>query len=246
MPMDRGELDEQLQSIGEGSRWWDTRELRDLPGLLHREERILALVRGKVGRVRVVRKPWLVVVTDHRLLCVRSARHAGWKQFEVSADQVRRVALRIGLFRGRVLLATGGDTYRVLAPRAEAYKLYAAVSSLTRSNRDSLQGFGPTRMVRRVFDHVLGLPAAAFGPDREPARAPQPADTSLLDRRVELLEEHINELQRQVEFLEDLLRRKHLPPGTGTAAFSASPPAPTLPPGQPGSQGSATRTPDVE
>ncbi|MGH7446291.1 MAG: PH domain-containing protein, partial [Longimicrobiales bacterium] len=110
MPIDRGIIDQQLQALGESSHWWDHRELRDLPAVLDAGEQILALARGKIARVRWLRRSWLIVVTDRRLLCQRSAGRTGWRQLEVSALQFTRVAIRVGVFHGRVLLTAGGQT----------------------------------------------------------------------------------------------------------------------------------------
>ncbi|MBA2670512.1 MAG: hypothetical protein H0U67_09090 [Gemmatimonadetes bacterium] len=48
MPIDRGEIDAQLRAIGEGERWWEQREFRDLPHVLHPDERIQGIINGKV------------------------------------------------------------------------------------------------------------------------------------------------------------------------------------------------------
>lgn len=209
MPIDRGIIDKQLQAIGEASHWWDHREMRDLPAVLDAGEQIIAVSRGKIARVRWLRRSWLIVVTDRRLLCLRSSGRTGWRQLEVNAVQFVRVALRVGVFRGRVLLTAGGQTYRLLVPRADAYRLEAALASLIRRGDPTTGEFGPTRMVRRVVDHVLALPAAAFNPGSPApavhAPAPAPVDRQAI-QRCELLEEQVQELQRQVEFLEQLLR----------------------------------------
>jgi hypothetical protein len=208
MPTDRGSIEEQLHALGESSRW-DQRELRDLPAVLHADERLLAISRGKVARPRLLRRPWLIVVTDMRLLCVRSANGAGWRQFEVDARHIGRVALRVGPFRGRVLVVAGGRKYRLLVPRDDAYRLSAALSSLSVPAREKVSGFAPARMARRMVDHVLALPAAAFSPD-VPAPAPVgPADDGVAEQRLQLLEEQVQQLQQQVDFLEDLLRQRH-------------------------------------
>lgn len=215
MPIDRGLIDQQLQALG-ATGWWDYRELRDLPAVLHDEERILAISRGKIARVRWLRRPWLIVVTDRRLVCVRSGGRTSWRQIELTASQITRVSLRVGLFRGRVLVSANDHTYRLLVPRADAYKLLTVLSSLSSTGRQALQGgFGPTRMVRRVIDHVLALPAAAFDPSAPgAAAAQQQSSTALIDQRLQLdqrvqtLEEQVQELQRQVDFLESLLRQR--------------------------------------
>ncbi|MGH7445310.1 MAG: PH domain-containing protein [Longimicrobiales bacterium] len=207
MPIDRGIIDQQLQAIGASPSWWDQRELRDLPTALHADEHIHAIARGKLARVRWLRRPWLVVVTDRRILCLRSTRRSGWRQIEVRVGQIQRVTLRIGPFRGRVLVVAGGDTYRLLVPRADAYKLVAALSKLGTQRHEALSGLGPTLLVRRVVDHVLALPAAAFNPQPThgiPVAAPDPE----VDQRIQLMEDQIQQLQQQMEFLEELLEQR--------------------------------------
>src|SRR5690606_6365134 len=143
MPIDRGQIDQQLQALRESSQWWDQREFRDLPTVLHADEQIVALATGKVARVRVLRRRWLIVVTDQRLLLMRSAGRSGWRQLEIAAGQIERVTLRVGPFRGRVRVSAGGQTYRLLVPRNEAYKLMGALSSLGSHTKDTFSGFGP-------------------------------------------------------------------------------------------------------
>lgn len=211
MPLDRASIDQQLQDLGEGSRWWNHRELRDLPAVLHADERILAMARGKLARLRWVRRPWLIVVTNQRLLCLRSSG-TSWRQLEVAAGQITRVAIRIGPFRGRVIVAAGRYRYRLLAPREDAYRLAQALHSLV-TPQHLVPGFAPTQLVRRVFDHVLALPAAAFGPTLSGPPAPAPAvDTSALEQRLQLMEDQVLQLQQQVDFLEQLLRERSGPP----------------------------------
>lgn len=217
MPIDRGIIDQQLHALGEGPRWWEQPELRDLPGVMHADETIQAIARGKLGRVRLLRRSWLIVVTQKRLLCMRSAGRTGWRQFEVGAGQISRVALRVGPFRGRVLFTTSGRTYRLLVPRRDAYKLHRALSNLCTPAQGPLPGFAPMRLVRRVFDHVLALPAVALGPEqpaREQLPAPAPQSDSATDRRIELLETEAQELREQVSFLEELLRKRQAGQGT--------------------------------
>jgi hypothetical protein len=210
MPIDRGIIDQQLQALGEGSRWWDHRELRDLPAVLDADEHILAISRGKLARVRWLRREWLIVVTNRRLVCLRSGAGTSWRQLEVNAALIARVALRIGPFHGRVLVVAAGQTYRLLVPRADAYKLLTALSSLSNAGREAMSGFGPTLMIRRVFHHVLALPAAALNPEQPNKNPPVRPDTTEIDQRLESLEEQVEELQRQVKFLEQLLGQRHL------------------------------------
>lgn len=197
--------------------------MRDLPAVLDDDEQLLAISRGKIARVRWLRRPWLVVVTDRRLLCVRSARRSGWRQLEVAADRITRTALRVGPFRARVLIRAGGESYRLLLPRAQAYQVEAALASLrTTAGAPSLR-LAPGRLVHRLIDHVLALPAVAFSPDA-PMALPAPsaaaaaaaADAAAaLDDRLQRLENEVLELRQQVEFLEDLLHDR----GSGASRF---------------------------
>lgn len=211
MPLDRGLIDQQLQALRESSQWWDQRELRDLPAVLHADEHIAAISRGKIGRVRWLRRSWLIVVTDQRLLCIRSGGTT-WRQLEIRGGQIVRTALRVGLFRGRVIVQAGALTLKLLVPRDDAYKLVNALAKLGTPPDEAFSGFGPTRVVRRVMDHVLALPAAALEPGPLPSSTPrQPAtDYGAVDRRVQAMEDELQELRRQVDFLEDLLNQRHL------------------------------------
>lgn len=209
MPLDRGVLDQQLQALGEGSRWWDQRELRDLPAVLYADERLVAIARGQPARaMRRLRRSWLIVVTEKRLLCLRSAARGNWQQLEVSAGQIVRVALRVGPFRGTVLVVAGGRKYRLLVARADAHNLVAALSALVSPAHESVVAVTPTIVVRRVIDHVLALPAAALNPVT-PGAHPVPVDSTGIEERLHLLERDVEELRNQVRFMEQLLHQQH-------------------------------------
>lgn len=212
MPIDRGIIDQQLQELGASASWWDQRELRDLPTALHADERILAIARGKIARVRWLRRSWLIVVTDLRILCLRSSAGSGWRQFEIDIRRIERVTLRIGPFRGRVLIVAAGDTFRLLVVRADAYRLVNVLSNLGTRRKETHAGLAPTLLVRRVVDHVLALPAVAFNPQTAQgvavaASRAAPADPEV-DQRIQVLEDQIQQLQQQMEFLEELLEQR--------------------------------------
>ena len=218
MPLDRGIIDQQLQEIGEGNRWWEQREMRDLPAVLDADERILAISRGRIARVRVLRRTWLIVVTDRRLLCLRSSAGDGWRQIVITANQITRAALRIGPMHGRVRVRAGDRNLRLLVPRADAYKLATALTGVGSITRPAPSTPGPVLMVRRVFDHVLALPAAALSPEgnlpgipsgtKTKVAPPVPPDPAT-EQRLEWLEAQVAELQQQVDFLEKLLQERH-------------------------------------
>ena len=209
MPLDRGIIDQQLEALGEGTRWWNVRELRDLPAALSEDEHILAISRGKIGRPRWLHHTWLIVLTEKRLLCLRSGWRQYWRQFEVPTAAVVRVTLRIGPFRGRVVVVTNGRTYRLLLPRTDAYRFQATLAGMVQPGKAQVSGFGPARMARQVIDHVLALPAVALAPAGGTERAAPPApstDTRALEQHVQLLEDQLHLLQQQVDFLEQLLQ----------------------------------------
>jgi hypothetical protein len=208
MPIDRGILDQQLQALGESARWWDTREMRDLPAVLDAGEQVVAISRGKIARVRVLRWPWLIVVTDRRLACIRSSRTT-WRQMEIDADHIARVSLRVGPFRGRVTVFADGEKYRLLVPRLDAYKLMSALSSIGTPLDESFLRSGSSNMVRRVVDHVLALPAAALEPAAPPRKpVARPPVVAAMDQRVDALENEVEQLRKQVDFLEQLLKER--------------------------------------
>ena len=214
MAMDRGMLEKQLYALGESSSWWEQREMRDLPAVLQADEEIRAIARGAIGRVRVPLQTWLLVVTDQRLLCLRSGR-SSWRQLELGVHQITSVTLRMKLFAGRMLVRGPDRVYRFHLPHLDARKFSAALARVANCGQDTHSG--PTQMIRRVFNHVLALPNAVFSP-APPGRDVKAisAGSNEADQRVHMMEERIQELQQQVEFLEQLLRQRQ-------AAINAEP-----------------------
>ena len=207
MPLDRGTIEQQLQALGESPRWWDRRELRDLPSALNANETIKAIAVGKLFRPRLLRRPWLIVVTDARLLCIRSGTRMSRRQIELLAGEITRVWSGMGPFRSRVVVLAGGEKYRLLVRRADAFKLLGAISNLVQARPEPLQGAWPTAVAGRVVRHILALPTVALQP--EPHK-PEPPPTQHVDEdRLANLEDQVQRLQQQVDFLENLLRRRY-------------------------------------
>ncbi len=208
MPVDRGTIEQQLQALGESPRWWDRRELRDLPGALNVGETIRVIAVGKLFRLRLLRRSWLIIVTDQRLLCIRSGSRMSRRQIELHAGEIMRVWSTMGPFRSRVTVLAGGEKYRLLVRRADAFKLLGAISHLVQAGLEPPQGTGPTAIAGRVVRHILALPTVALQPDEagKPEAAPAPTVDS---ERLEALEDQVQRLQQQVDFLENLLRRRY-------------------------------------
>lgn len=216
MPIDRGAIDSQLREIGEGERWWENREFRDLPHVLHPDERIRAIVAGRLLGRRTPRirpaKPWLIVATDQRLLCLRHERFAR-RQVEFAAGQIIRIDQRSGMRSFQITVRTPGAIYRIQIPKADAFRFVGALAPLT-----------PATPPRRIppeleplawlpgIDTVASLPGVSGIVSRVAMLSPPDYPTSdqvaRLEATVDELRADVDQLQQQVAFLEDLLRER--------------------------------------
>lgn len=219
MPLDRGSLDAQLREIGEGERWWEHREFRDLPYLLHADERVRGIAVGKLlgrRRPRIGSAPrWLFVVTDQRLLCLRQERFAR-KQVDIIWGQIKEFQQGGGMGSYRLRIVTPERRYRVHVPRADAERFATALAPfLPRPAERRLHpDLEPLAWVPGI-DRVAALPPVAgliskFAMLSPPAEAMRRRDEAL-EATVEQLRSDVDQLQQQVRFLEDLLEKR----GTG-------------------------------
>jgi hypothetical protein len=186
MAVDRRTIEEQLVAIGEADRWWDQREVRELPHILNAGERICAIVSGSLWRWLRPGGRWLVVVTGDRVICIRKGERLGRKQLDIPLAPVTSIGQRTGLFRAKITVVAGDSKHRILVAKPDALKLIGALSSLIRriepvpltSGAPALQG----SVSRQSYDEVL--------------------------RRVDLLEEEMERLRQQADFVEELLKRR--------------------------------------
>jgi hypothetical protein len=133
MTVDRSALDAQLRAIGEGERWWEHSEFRELPYILERDESIRGIVEGKLLGRRVPRllpaPGWLIVVTDRRILCLRQERFAR-RQVDVPSGQILRIH-QGGRLRGyRIVVETMTRKYRIHIRREDAFRFTGALAHL--------------------------------------------------------------------------------------------------------------------
>ena len=209
MPLDRGTVEQQLQAIGEGSRWWEQLELRDLPDALHANENIRAIAVGAIWREMMIRRNWLIVVTDQRMLALRSGRKMMRKQLELTGNDITRVSMRMGPFNAQIKILASGSKIRIKVKRPEGYKLLNALSLLTPRREEPIKA-GLGSMAGRVIQHVLDLPTAALHPGERVQAALLPAPDPMTEQRIQALEDQVQRLQQQVDFLEALLRQREL------------------------------------
>ena len=201
MPVDRGVIDGQLREIGEGERWWELREFRDLPYVLNADERIRALVRGKLLGPRrphfLRRSPWLAVATSQRLLFLRMERF-GRQQLDLRLEEIVGMWQRNRLRAVQITFDAPPRRLRLRVAKEDAFRFVGAVGPLlprpTRPERPGLAA-GAVGLLGRA----TALPAAELATRAELAR---------LEGTVDRLEAEVERLHQHVEFLESLLQSR--------------------------------------
>ncbi len=212
MPIDRGAIDAQLREIGEGDRWWEHREFRDLPHILHADEQIRGISSGKLltarrPRIRMMGS-WLFVTTSQRLIALKQERFAR-KQVEIAAGQVVRIHPSNRLRSCQIVIETPQRKYRIRVPKAEAFRFTGALSSLMPAP--------PAQPLALEADSwfmgtMAALPGVSGFVDRVAGRTGEDfatrAHVERLEMNVEALQNEMERLRQQVGFLEELLRKQ--------------------------------------
>ena len=215
MPMDRGAIDAQLREIGEGDRWWELREFRDLPHILHPDERLQGMIRGKLlgprrPRVRPAGQ-WLVVATSQRLLCLKQDRFAR-KQVEIPAGQVTRIQSG-GKLRGwQIVIETPHQRLRLRVDKADAFRFAGALARLMPTAPAQPLDLDDRTRALLPGGGVAALPGVGGIVARLTRRPPPDLATreqvDRLENAVERMQGEVESLQQQVAFLEELLRKQ--------------------------------------
>lgn len=217
MPVDRGAIDAQLREIGEGERWWEQREFRDLPHILHADEQIRGIINARLlgpwRRPRLRRSgQWLVVVTNLRLVCLKQERF-GRKQVEVAAGQITRIHENSRLRAYDITLETLQQRYRIRIPKEDAFRFSRALAPLVpdapvQALHPALQEWSwvPGIATVAALPGVGGIvsKASLLAPPDNASRA----QVERLEATVEQLQGSVERLQQQVAFLEDLLQKQ--------------------------------------
>lgn len=222
MPVDRGAIDRQLRDIGEGEHWWEQREFRDLCHVLHPEERIAGLVKGRLlgrRRPRLPRLPgtgeWLIVATDQRLICLKQERF-GRKQIDLPTDVILRIEQGGGLRRYQVTVHTTTKRYRIRIAKNDAFRFARALGPLMPSRPASTlpPALQPLAWIPGMTA-VASLPGVGRIVSEFSPAPPEPASRASVERleaTVDRLETDVERLQQQVAFLEELLERRAAEP----------------------------------
>ncbi len=214
MPVDRGAIDAQLREIGEGDRWWEHREFRDLPHILHVDEQIRGIVAGKLlgarrPRIRPVGR-WIIVATSLRLICLKQERFAR-KQVEVPAGQITGTWSTNRLRSYEIVLHTGHGRLRIRIRKEDAFRFSAALQHLLPAPAQALPG-DATRSRIPGLDAIAALPGVS-GIVAKVSGRPRPdyATHDHVDRlqtHLARVQQDVERLQQQVAFLEDLLQKR--------------------------------------
>lgn len=221
MPVDRGAIEAQLREIGESERWWEHREFRELPNVLHPEERIQALTSGNLLGARGPRlnpaARWLIVVTSHRLLCLKQERFAR-KQIDVAPRQITRIYQRSRLRAFEITIDTPLRAYRMRIPKADALRFSGALGDLM--SEPAAHRVLPAAPREPAAPPLPALPTPAAPRERERvgmvrrftrrfSRDYVPREPlERLQITVERLQDDLERLQQRVNFLEDLLHKQ--------------------------------------
>ena len=216
MPVDRSAIDRQLREIGEGDRWWEQREFRDLPHILSAEETIVGINTGwllKPHRPRLLpAAPWLVVATNQRLICLQQERF-GRKQVDIPVGQIISMHHRTRLRSCRITIETLQRKYRIRIPKGDAFRFLGVFTTLIPQTAIQSASSGITATARLPgMAGIAVLPGLAGLASRVSA-LPAPdyvrrAELTRVEANVERLENEIERLQQQVDFLEKLLQQR--------------------------------------
>jgi Bacterial PH domain len=216
MPVDRGSIDAQLREIGEGERWWEQREFRDLPYILDLEERLRGITTGRVLFSRTPslsrRGRWLLVVTNQRVLCLKQERFSR-RQVDISFGEIVRLHQRNRLRAHQITIDTLDRGYRLLIAKADAFRFVGALSTaLPQPPKPRLSPeLEPLSWIPGLHT-VAALPGVAGIVSKVSLLSPpdRPASDRIerLERTISLLRDDVDRLQEQVEFLEGILRKK--------------------------------------
>ncbi|HEX8362066.1 MAG TPA: PH domain-containing protein [Longimicrobium sp.] len=214
MPIDRGAIDSQLREIGEGDRWWEHREFRDLPHILHADEHIKGLITGKLLGARGPRMrmsgSWVFVATSQRLIALKQERFAR-KQVEIAAGQIIRIHPSTRLRSSQIVVETPQRRYRLRVPKAEAFRFAGALATLMPAapaqplalEAESWSWFPRSVAALPGVSGLVERVSPRSGPDY-----PSREQLERLELTVEALQNDLERLRNQVVFLEDLLRKQ--------------------------------------
>jgi hypothetical protein len=190
--------------------WSELPVVQELPHVLWPDEIVRAVFTGSIAhRVRPNSRKWLIVLTDQRVLCLKQRRTSNApKVIDVSYDSLTHVTTRARVISATVILTTAVGTLRLRVSRADAHRIAQSIST-----------------VRRGQTPIYITPAQPSAHQLSEQQRSSQHRVERLESNVDQLEAELARMQRQVEFLEQLLHtrmpaeeitsssRQSLPPG---------------------------------
>ena len=214
MPVDRGWIEEQLRALREGDHWWEQREFRELPFILHADERIHGLVNGRlVGRVPrpYIGRKWLLVATSQRIICLKHGV-AGRKMVEIWPAMIKRIYHSGRLRSYRITVVTTVQKFRMRIPKTGAFRFVQALTAVVPVDvvhrmSPSLEALSWVPGMSAVVAELPGV-ERAFSRAATPNAPPPRTEFERLQDSVEDLQREVDQLKEQVAFLEELLEKR--------------------------------------
>jgi hypothetical protein len=131
MPLEKDKFENQIQGLGDFSRYCTRKEIQFLPEILRADETVRAMTSGRFKKT----SNWLMVVTDQRILCLRKGIIFGLKQVELPIGQISGIAHSTGIMFGEIVATTsGGNEILDLIIKKDVLRVAAALSELVSKN----------------------------------------------------------------------------------------------------------------
>jgi hypothetical protein len=198
MPVPWSEIEEQLARIGESDRWWGVPGLEDLHLIMVPGERIHAIVHGALSRRPLARK-WLLLVTNHRLICLRRGGRFSRSQIDVPAAQITSINQHYGFLFTSITVVVNRRSFRFRIRKKHSLKFIGALSAL-------VHGYHPPQQPAAA--PLASSPAGAALPAGDYVTA---SDFDRLQETVEAMDNELRHMQQQIDFLQRLLERSGSP-----------------------------------
>ena len=109
------EINQQIQAIPDPYIFWTQKEIRTLPKLIDRNEKIVALTSGLLNK-----KTWLAVCTTRRLLFINCNMFIGFEQIQMPLDRIQSIDQQFTIFFGSISVFDGISVFNLRLVRKSA------------------------------------------------------------------------------------------------------------------------------
>lgn len=213
MPIDRAQLDQQLNELPDSARWSNRPEIHDLAAVMEPGERALAggtawlIEKGKLA-VRT----WVAICTTERLICLLKGGPGGVRKVELAADRMKAAYTDARLGYHEVIVESNEEkTILSGMPKDSAVALCAALSSQIVMRQQGLHATTQAGIDIPASEPPLPAPAAIMAiPTGQAANVG--TDITLRElaayvEKVQRLEREMLQAQKRLAAIEDVIRR---------------------------------------